>query len=258
MDIETLEETDEHIKFVLNNASPAFANALRRTMIAKVPTMAVTEVDFINNTSGLFDEVLAHRIGLIPWRFDREHYEMQGEDDEAEPTNQVELVLTKEGETKVTADDFQPTDTSVEPVNPGIPIVELLEGQELELEARAELGVGKDHAKYQAANASYIYYPVVTVNGTEVENAEEAVRVAPEKVKDADGPVEADSDIVYAMEETIDIEEGDEIEVVEHDDTFIFSVESVSGYTARELLITAADILEDELDEFEDATAAAL
>ena len=47
-----------------------FANAFRRILIADVPTMAVEEVFIYNNTSVMQDEVLAHRLGLLPINVD--------------------------------------------------------------------------------------------------------------------------------------------------------------------------------------------
>jgi len=255
---EILEESDEKLRFVVEDVSPAFANALRRTMTSKVPTMAVREVDFVDNTSGLFDEMVAHRIGMVPWEYDPEHYAVREEGEDETPTNSVTFVLEKDGPGTVYAKDLKPTDRSVDPVFDQIPITKLKEDQRIELEAHAELGTGEEHARFQAASAAYQYRPTVTLNGSEVDNPEEAVRVAPDEVKDADGAIEATEHVVYAMEETLDIEEGDEIMVEEDDTSFIFEVESVSGHDARYIVKTAIDILLDELDEFEDAATEAL
>lgn len=255
MDVNVLKDDGRRMRFVLEDATPQFANSLRRTMIGKVPTMAVEEVDFVNNTSGLFDEIIAHRIGMVPWKFPVDEYRLP-ENCECEgegcPNCQVEMVLKKEGESFVKAKNLKPTDKKVENVYPDILLVELLEGQEIELEARAQLGIGKEHAKHQAATAAYKYYPTVKINGEEVENFEKAARVAPDKVKNAEGPVEAGEDIVYAMNKTVDIEKGDEIEVTEDKNKFIFTVESVSGLTAAQIVGKAVEILKKETEEFEE------
>ncbi|MCJ7450746.1 MAG: DNA-directed RNA polymerase subunit D [Candidatus Nanohaloarchaeota archaeon QJJ-9] len=260
MEIDKIEENGKNLKFVLSGANPAIANTLRRTIMGKVPTLAVEEVDLINNTSGLFDEMVAHRIGMIPWEFPQKEYKLPDDCDcEGEKCQdcQVEMVLEKQGEGKVRAKDLKPTDKKVETPNPEIVITELLEGQELELEARARLGIGKDHAKFQAANASYKYYPIVKLNGEKVENKEDAARVAPDKVKKADGELEADDSVVKAMGKTVDISEGDTVEMEQREDKFIFTVESVSGLEPDYIVEKALDIIKEELGKFkEDAEEA--
>jgi len=50
--------------------SPGIANALRRILIAEIPTVALDVVHIYQNTSIFCDEILVHRIGLIPIRAD--------------------------------------------------------------------------------------------------------------------------------------------------------------------------------------------
>ncbi|KAL9105706.1 MAG: hypothetical protein Q9227_009146 [Pyrenula ochraceoflavens] len=54
--------------FSLLNLDAALANALRRILLADLPSLAIDKVRSYKNTSILADEVLAHRLGLIPLR----------------------------------------------------------------------------------------------------------------------------------------------------------------------------------------------
>merc|ERR1711939_366845 len=52
--------------FSLVGIDASIANAFRRILLAEVPTLAIEKVYVQNNTSVIADEVLAHRLGLIP------------------------------------------------------------------------------------------------------------------------------------------------------------------------------------------------
>eukprot|EP00747_Dinoflagellata_sp_TGD_P123508 gnl/TRDRNA2_/TRDRNA2_173829_c0_seq4.p1 gnl/TRDRNA2_/TRDRNA2_173829_c0~~gnl/TRDRNA2_/TRDRNA2_173829_c0_seq4.p1 ORF type:complete len:316 (+),score=-7.73 gnl/TRDRNA2_/TRDRNA2_173829_c0_seq4:237-1184(+) len=54
------------LEFDILNLDTAIVNGLRRIIISEVPTMAIEHVFIINNTSVIQDEILAHRLGLVP------------------------------------------------------------------------------------------------------------------------------------------------------------------------------------------------
>lgn len=66
---------DLEMEFDLIGVPPAFANAFRRLMLSEVPSMAIEKVMIKNNTSIIQDEVLAHRLGLIPLKADPRLFE---------------------------------------------------------------------------------------------------------------------------------------------------------------------------------------
>ena len=145
MKLEVLNEEDGVLEAQLSQANEAVANALRRTMMSSVPTLAIKELHINQNQSGLFDEVLANRMGQIPWTIPQN----VDEDDT------VHIAVQQEGETTVHAEDIKADNDEAEPVNPDTVIVDLKESQELTLEGEAVLGTGKDHAKHQGGTIGY-------------------------------------------------------------------------------------------------------
>jgi DNA-directed RNA polymerase II subunit RPB3 len=71
--VEILHIYQNEMKFVLSDTDTSMANALRRIMIAEVPTLAIDLVEFHENTTCLNDEYIAHRLGLIPLRYQPLH-----------------------------------------------------------------------------------------------------------------------------------------------------------------------------------------
>jgi DNA-directed RNA polymerase subunit D len=158
MKVEILSLNENEIKFSVDGLSQSLASALRRVMLSEVPTMAIEWVDFKKNDSALNDEIIAHRLGLVPLTFDKKVYNLPSEcscNGKGCSRCQVKLTLKKKGPCTVYAEDLKSTDKDVKPVYPKIPIVELLEDQELQLEATAQLGIGREHAKWQAAVVGY-------------------------------------------------------------------------------------------------------
>jgi len=167
MEIDINENKDNLLQFTLKGVTSAYANTLRRLMLGNVPTMAIDEVTFIKNGSVLYDEILAHRLGLVVLKTDLESYKLPQEcscGGVGCPQCQLKLKLNVEGPATVYASDLKSEDPSVKPVYPKTIIAKLLEGQKLELEAKAILGTGNDHAKWSPGLVWYRNKEIISVN----------------------------------------------------------------------------------------------
>jgi DNA-directed RNA polymerase subunit D len=137
-------------------------------MVAGVTTLAIEDVRIYDNTSVLFDEMLAHRLGLIPLRTELsahvpvEECTCQGA---GCPACTVTYTLSVEGPRIVYSRDLIPQDAKAAPVSENIPIVKLNADQKVVIEAKAHLATGKVHAKWQPTTAcGYKNYPVITLD----------------------------------------------------------------------------------------------
>ncbi|MDD1677869.1 MAG: DNA-directed RNA polymerase subunit D [Methanomicrobiales archaeon] len=157
---------NNNARFTLTETRTAFANAFRRAMISEVPTLAIDQVRIYDNTSVLFDEMLAHRLGLIPLRTDLTTYVPAGECScgGAGCTHcTATYTLSVEGPRMVFSRDLIPQDPTTAPCHDEIPIIKLSENQKVVLEARATVNTGKEHAKWQPTIAcGYKNYPEIT------------------------------------------------------------------------------------------------
>lgn len=162
MKISNVKQADNTLTFSLSGVSVAFANSLRRLMISEVPTLAVDIVSFFNNNSALYDEVVAHRIGLIPIKTDLKTFVLPKDckcKGKGCPKCQLMFMLDKEGPCIVYSKDMISTDAKITVADENIVIVKLIEHQKLKFEAKAILGIGKEHAKWQPGVISYSYEP---------------------------------------------------------------------------------------------------
>jgi len=74
--IDVLESQPSKIRLRLKGVDRAYANAIRRIAISQVPTMAIDDVVILENSSVMFDELVAHRLGLIPLKTDLGRYNL--------------------------------------------------------------------------------------------------------------------------------------------------------------------------------------
>ncbi|MEM4280674.1 MAG: DNA-directed RNA polymerase subunit D [Candidatus Caldarchaeum sp.] len=150
-------ETSESITIEVSEIPHHLANAIRRTIIKEVPTMAVEEVLIIENTSNMPNELLAHRLSLIPFITDLDNYRLPEECDCQSKLGCERCVVrftlrAEASETPITlySRDITPEKREgvVAPFNGDIPIVSLATGQRVELELYVRLGKGRKHSKW--------------------------------------------------------------------------------------------------------------
>ena len=155
----------------LSDITFAQANTLRRLFMNEVPVMAIEAIEFKKTSGILYDEMLGLRLGLLPLHTDLESYNLPAEctcKGAGCAKCQVQLTLNVKGPAVVYAKDFKSKDPKIKPVYPETPLVKLLEGQELELVATAQLGLGKEHAKWSPGLIYYRQTPTLTI-GKEVD-----------------------------------------------------------------------------------------
>ena len=253
MEIKILEKNDSEIKFLVEGIKTSFASALRRIMISEIPTMAIEWVDFVKNDSALNDEIIAHRLGEIPLTFDKRLYNLPSEcscGGKGCSKCQVKLTLKKKGPCTVYSGDLKSTAKDVKPVYDKIPIVELLEGQELQLEATAQLGLGKEHAKWQGAVVGYKNLPKITIL-KDPKDPEGLVNSCPRGVFQLDGKkVKVKNPLECSLCMSCVEQYPDVVRVEPVEDSFIFDVETVCGRPVEDVVLTAAEILEKKMNKF--------
>jgi DNA-directed RNA polymerase subunit D len=260
MDVTILknERKEGKLSFVLEKSTVAFANSLRRACLEEVPTMAIEEVEVRKNTSVLYDEMLAHRLGLIPIKTDLKSYNLPSEC----PCGGVgcaqctlKLSLKAKGPATVYASEIESSDPKSAPVYPKMPIAKLIKGQTLELEMTAKLGKGIEHSKWTPGHIYYKYLPNITISKKGATMLEIA-KLCPQSVFEKKGEHIAINDktlmdchLCGACEEASKGEIAVEKEVT----SFVFYVESFGSLGPEEILVQAATRLEQKFDSFLEA-----
>lgn len=255
MEIEVLETNKKNgrVTFLLSGANPTVANLLRRLISAEVPTMAIEDVEFRKNSSAMYDEMIAHRLGLIPLRTDLKSYTVTQEcscEGAGCAKCSVKLTLKVKAAANgyVYAEQLESADPKVVPVHPKMPIAKLLKGQVLELEATAMLGRGREHTKWSPGLAYYRGKPEVKITG-KITDVDKLLKTYPDLFTNK-GKLEVNPDAVHTSLLWGEIAEvtGGAIEVRESGEEFIFAIESWGQLKPKEIVQAALEAFDAKLD----------
>lgn len=213
-------------------ANESLANAIRRS-VAEVPTLAIDEVEIFKNDSAIYDEMLAHRLGLVPLRTEKS----------MAAKTKIDLKLSKTGPCTVYAEDLK-GDADI--VEPKIPLTILGNGHKLELVATAALGRGIEHAKYIPGLCFYRHLKNVSAS-PEVDAIVQRSRglLKPEKngnkwLCDLN---DAEADAITRLDK----------DAVKNADELVFVIESFGQMDAKNIFLKAIDALEENVEQVEKA-----
>jgi DNA-directed RNA polymerase subunit D len=190
MEIKIAEKNDLSARLIVEGVDTAFMNSLRRIILAEVPSMTIDEVVVIENSSMLHDEILAHRLGLIPLKTDLDSYNLP-EDCTCKSElgcNLCRVSLTLDVEAgdsirTVYSSELVSENPNIVPVSDKIPIAKLAPAQKIKLEAYARLGKGEKHAKWQPVSvAAYKNFPKVKVKEKLCDACGKCVEICPKRV----------------------------------------------------------------------------
>jgi DNA-directed RNA polymerase subunit D len=262
--IEVLEKDETNIRVAVRDADVPLMNALRRIGLAEVPAMAIDEVVMIENSSILQDEMIAHRLGLVPLKTDLDSYTLP-EDCECKSEfgcGQCRVTLTlnaesNEGTRTVYSGELVSENPSIVPVTEKIPVIKLAKGQKLKLEAYARLGKGIAHAKWQpVCVCAYKYYPKIDLPAGKCADCTKCADICPKKVLAMKGE-KVDVRDLLACNMCMDCVEacpkkGEGIKVGWEKNAFIMNIESTGALPPERVLQEATKILDKQLKEFEE------
>ena len=257
MEVSILGHTDRSLKALIRNVPLPLMNALRRTIIAEVPTMAIDEVIFIDNTSALYDEIIAHRLGLIPLKTDLDRYRTMEEagckDIMQCKEAAVRLILDVEAKDDIEivySRDLKSEDPEIVPVSDKIPIAVLSKGQKIALEAYARLGRGREHIKWSPVSVSaFKYLPKIRVNTDLCTYCGECVKACPKRIFDIKNDQIEIKNIIEctlcrSCEEACPTKA---ITVTWDSNSFVFYLESTGALPPKRIITEAFKILKKKL-----------
>lgn len=186
MKVKVLKMDDYYAQVEFKDVDYSFVNSVRRSLVSMVPCLALHEIDFhmgslgsyvdeesgdekeYESISAMFNEIIAHRLGMLPIPTDKKTVEAFGgtiNDDSKQPD--IMYSLHKQGPCTVYSGDLEPVngDDSLIIPETNVPIVKLSEGQAILVYAKAKMGVASQHTKWQCAVAPRFYQaPTITVS----------------------------------------------------------------------------------------------
>jgi DNA-directed RNA polymerase subunit D len=250
MEIKILKDENRKLVFEIAGINDVQANTLRRLMVAETPIMAIEEIEIEKNDSALYDEILSHRLGLIPLTTDTKSYNLKEIctcKGKGCAKCQIKLTLETKGPKTVLASELKSKDPNIKPAYDKLPLVILTEGQEIKLIATAELGKGKKHMKFSPGIILYKHTPKIKLTKEDkiINKYKELIPTKAFKENKLDEQAIIENTLYEAIESISP--ELIKIEYIE--DSFIFTIESFGQLDPKDIFKAALKEFDYKLDE---------
>lgn len=231
MKIEKLSKSADKISFIVRGINASIANAIRRSIL-EISIVAIDTVEFYKNDSALYDEIIAHRLGLIPLKTSGHFTESENCSCKGKGCLKCTagLKLKAKGPCTVYASSLK--SKGLEILYPEMPIVILAPEQELELSAEARLGKGREHAKFTPGLIWYNSMPIVK-EIKEPEKGKEIIKLAPGEL---DLIKQGRSRVLPDVLGEIVSSDGKFLRIEASDEDFIFFIESFGQISRKKFL----------------------
>lgn len=250
-----IELSESKAVFTLSTSNPAVANSLRRVLLAEVPCLAIDIVEVKHNTGVMVDEMLSHRIGLVPIISDVVDtlvYPSECKCFIGCSKCSIRMELNKENTStsiqSVYASDIIP-DNSREMISQGnqkILLTRLGPGQRIHCIMWAKKGIAKTHAKWSTVStAVYKFKPIIEITQpvTQAISAQ-VVKACPTKVFDMSSSGELDIEDLDSCTFCGECSKIDSrIKVQPDESNMVFTVESLGQHSAMTIIKTAISVM---------------
>jgi DNA-directed RNA polymerase I and III subunit RPAC1 len=275
--IEIKSKTKEELVFDITGVDPTLVNSLRRIMIAEIPTMAIETVIINQNTSIIPDEVLAHRLGLIPILADADDFEEKKENEDFNEKNCIKFTLNVKceknkngiinneqifsrdlnleflGDQKNKFYDNKTKKYTIGLVNDDIYLNKLAPGMEIDLVCYCVKGIGRTHAKWSPVCTAYykLLNKINIIKEISGNDAEELKQLCPKGVfivnKKGNAEVGNIRECTSCRECIRQDKFKDFIELGKIADHYEFHIESVGMYTPESIFFRAINVLKNKI-----------
>ncbi|HIH15450.1 MAG TPA: DNA-directed RNA polymerase subunit D [Nanoarchaeota archaeon] len=250
MEIKLLSKDKAKVRVHVKGTTAAEMNTYRRTILDKLPAMAIDTVEFLENSSALYDEMLAHRLGLVVLKTDVESYFIR-ENCKCKGVGcarcTLDLTLDVEGPCMVYAEQLKSKDPAVIPVHGKTLLVKLLANQKVKLIAHAILSSGNEHIKFSPGIMYYQGYPNIKI--ADVKSPDAIAGICPTGVFSSDHKklVIKNKEACTLCMACVDASKG-EVEVKGSETEFIVTIEPWGQLTATGMVEGLVDALHEQID----------